>query len=221
MVRVQDDGRGIPAEILPRLFQPFAQADTTLDRQKGGLGLGLALVKSLVEMHGGSVGVASDGPGKGATFTLTLPVEAAVPADAVQRGGQARTPVRRVLVIEDNVDAAESLREVLELGGHEVEVAYRGPEGLEKARSFRPEVVLCDIGLPGIDGYQVARTMRADPGLARAALVALTGYAGPEDVARSKEAGFDAHLAKPPSMEAIERVLEEVAKGADGRRPGV
>jgi two-component system CheB/CheR fusion protein len=112
-----------------------------------------------------------------------------------------------VLVIEDNVDAAESLHEALTLGGHTVEVALSGPEGLEKARAFRTEVVLCDIGLPEMDGYEVARAVRADPELGRVTLVALTGYAGPEDVANAKKVGFDAHLAKPPSMEKIEAVL--------------
>jgi len=121
-----------------------------------------------------------------------------------------------VLLIEDNDDGANSLREVLELSGHHVEIAFSGPEGLEKARASRPEVVICDIGLPGMDGFAVARAIRSDPDLNRLALVALTGYAGPADVAKAKEAGFDAHLAKPPTMEAIEMVLEDVqGRGQD------
>jgi len=207
IVRVRDTGVGIAPEMLPRVFEPFAQADSTLDRSKGGLGLGLALVKGLVEMHGGTVSVESEGLGKGAEFTVRLPLESAeLPPSAPLPGPAAGGPLR-VLVIEDNVDAAESLREALELGEHTVEVAFSGADGIAKARAFRPDVVLCDIGLPGMDGYEVARTMRADPALRATRLVALTGYAGPEDVVRSREAGFDVHLAKPPTLEKIEEAL--------------
>ena len=210
IVRVQDTGRGIAPEMLPRLFDPFTQADVTLDRKKGGLGLGLSLVKGLVEMHDGSVSAASDGPGKGATFTIRLPLESAAPVEKAQIAGEVTLKAlsRRVLVIEDNLDAAESLRMALTLGGHTVEVAQSGPEGIEKARTFRPEFVLCDIGLPKVDGYEVARTMRTDPDLGRVTLVALSGYAGPDDVAKAKKAGFDAHLAKPATLEALQRVLQ-------------
>lgn len=207
IVRIRDTGVGIAPEMLPRVFEPFAQADTTLDRSKGGLGLGLALVKGLVEMHDGTVSVESDGLGKGAEFTVRLPLEGVeLPAAAPVRSAVAGGP-RRVLVIEDNVDAAESLREVLEIEDHTVELAFSGAEGIEKARVFQPEVVLCDIGLPGMDGYEVARAMRSEPALRSVALVALTGYAGPDDVVRSVEAGFDHHLAKPPSMEKLEQIL--------------
>jgi PAS domain S-box-containing protein len=208
ILTVRDTGSGIQREMLPRLFDAFTQADTTLDRSKGGLGLGLALVKGLVEMHGGSVSAASDGLGKGAAFTITLPLEVAAAGVVGARPDRGVTAVpSRVLVIEDNEDAADSLREVLELGGHIVEVAYSGRDGIEMARAFHPDVVLCDIGLPEMDGYEVARTIRADPGLGRVALVAVSGYAQPEDVATASEAGFDAHLAKPPSIETLERVL--------------
>jgi CheY-like chemotaxis protein len=208
---VRDTGSGIQPEMLPRLFHAFSQADSTLDRSKGGLGLGLALVKGLAEMHGGSVSAASDGPGKGAEFTIRLPLGVvaarAIPfQDEVSGGRGAR---RRVLVVEDNEDAADTLREVLELGEHVVEVAYSGRGGIEKARAFHPDIVLCDIGLPEMDGYEVARAMRADPELGRIALIAVSGYAQPEDVAMAKEAGFDAHLTKPPSIEALERALAE------------
>ncbi len=219
IVRVRDTGVGIGPEMLPRVFEAFAQADTTLDRSKGGLGLGLALVKGLVEMHGGTVSVESEGPGKGAGFTIRFPLEAAELAAGPLRAALGRSDPRRVLVIEDSVDAADSLRELLEFGEHTVEVAYSGVAGIEKAREFLPDVVLCDIGLPGMDGYEVARAMRADPALRETTLVALTGYAAPEDIARSREAGFDSHLAKPPTLEKIEEAL--ALRRASGRRePG-
>ena len=210
---VRDTGSGIEPEMLPRLFQAFTQADATLDRSKGGLGLGLALVKGLVELHGGSVRVASDGLDKGAAFTISLPLDVTVArAMSAQRGLAGTAAPRRVLVIEDNEDAADTLREVLELDEHVVEVAYSGRDGIEKARAFHPDVVLCDIGLPEMDGYQVARTMRADPELGHVGLVAVSGYAQPEDVATAKEAGFEVHLAKPPSIEALERAIAAVGR---------
>jgi two-component system CheB/CheR fusion protein len=219
IVRVEDSGRGIAPEMLGNLFEPFTQADTSLDRGKGGLGLGLALVKGLVEKHRGSVHAESGGPDKGATFTVVLPLKATGPIETPRPHANTKGEARRVLIIEDNIDGANSLREVLELGGHHVKIAFSGPDGLQKARASRPEVVICDIGLPEMDGYAVARAMRADPDLNRLALVALTGYAGPADVAKAKEAGFDAHLAKPPSTGAIERVLDEVLSGAHESSP--
>jgi PAS domain S-box-containing protein len=208
VVRVSDSGVGIARDMLPRVFQPFAQADKTLDRSKGGLGLGLALVKGMVELHGGSVKVESEGPGTGAQFTVRLPlcVEERETRSAQEPGAAPQTP-RRVLIIEDNVDAAESLRELLELSGHEIAVAYSGPEGLERARGFKPEVVLCDIGLPGMDGYEVARRLRADEALRETLLVALSGYALPEDVERARQAGFERHLAKPPSLAKLAQLM--------------
>lgn len=213
---VANTGSGIASHVLPRLFQPFAQADTTLDRSKGGLGLGLALVKGLVEMHGGSVRATSEGHDSGATFTISLSLEAESPRTAAPSCGRDRGP-RRVLVIEDSVDAAETLRDALELGGHVVEVAYDGLRGIEKARAFRPDVVLCDIGLPGMDGYDVARAMRRDTDLGRIPLMALTGYAQPEDVTRARDAGFDAHVAKPPSIETLEKSLADLANAGPRR----
>jgi len=216
LLTVRDTGSGIEPEMLPRIFHAFTQADSTLDRSKGGLGLGLALVKGLVELHGGSVSVSSDGLGKGAAFTIRLPLDA-VAAPALEERGVGRASPRRVLVIEDNEDAAESLRQVLELSEHVVDVAYSGREGIEKARVFHPDVVLCDVGLPEMDGYAVARTMRADPEIGRAALIAVSGYAQPEDVAMARESGFDAHLAKPPSIDTLERALAEVANTLQDR----
>jgi two-component system CheB/CheR fusion protein len=149
VMKVRDTGIGIAPETLPRVFEAFVQADTTLDRSRGGLGLGLAMVKGLVEMHGGTASVQSAGAGKGAEFTVRLPLEAAgLPTEPMVQHRALDGGMRRVLVIEDNVDAADSLREVLDLSEHTVEVAFSGPEGLEKARYFGPDVVLCDIGLP-------------------------------------------------------------------------
>jgi CheY-like chemotaxis protein len=207
VIRVADNGVGMNAETLSTLFQPFMQSDTTLDRSKSGLGIGLALVKGLVDLHGGRVDVHSDGPGKGATFTVHLPLGVG-PEEAEPRPSPAVNPgKRRVLVIEDNRDAAESLREVLALSGHEVAVAHNGLEGLARARELQPEVIICDIGLPGMDGYQVARALRADLTLRRTLLVALSGYAQPEDLERSRQAGFDHHLAKPPGLEKLEEII--------------
>jgi PAS domain S-box-containing protein len=207
VIRVRDTGVGVSQEVLPRLFEPFTQAGNTLDRTRGGLGLGLALVKGLVELHGGRVEANSKGLGTGAEFAIWLPL-VQPPARPKPAAAAGRAATRhRILVIEDNVDAADSLREVLELGGHEVAVAYDGVEGIKKAREFRPEVVLCDIGLPGVNGFEVARAFRADEALKSMFLVALSGYALPEDLQRAAEAGFDQHLAKPPSLEKLEQIL--------------
>jgi signal transduction histidine kinase/CheY-like chemotaxis protein len=219
-VAVADTGVGVSRDMLARLFEPFAQADSTLDRSRGGLGLGLALVKSIVELHGGSVAARSDGPGTGAEFGFSLPLRPAQPEPAAPSAACAEAGTRRVLIVEDNEDAAETLREVLELARHEVAVAHDGATALELARRFRPEVVLCDIGLPSTDGYAVARAFRADPELRSAHLVALTGYATPEDHLRAHEAGFDQHLAKPAPIEAIERILAGAAARARPRSAG-
>ena len=216
VVRVADTGVGLAPAMLARLFQPFAQADASLDRSKGGLGLGLALVKGLVELHGGTITAHSAGVNQGAEFVVRLPLALEeVPSDGpvhsrtVVPGGR-----RRVLIIEDNVDAADSLREALEIGGHEVEVAYAGIAGIAKAHDHKPEVVFCDIGLPGMDGFDVARAFRADSALKGVYLVALSGYALPEDIQRASEAGFDQHLAKPPDLDRLEQILAQ-APSAD------
>ncbi len=218
VIRVADTGVGMAPEMLARLFQPFMQADATLDRSRGGLGLGLALVKGLVELHGGTVSAHSEGLGKGAEFVVQLPLDDAARDEDTTVGTERRPARRRVLIIEDNIDAADTLREVLRFDSHEVEVAYNGPEGLAMAREFAPEVVLCDIGLPGMDGFEVARAFREDEGLKGAFLVALSGYALPEDLQRAREAGFERHLAKPPSLQRLEELLAEVPPQRRARR---
>jgi PAS domain S-box-containing protein len=208
MMRVRDTGVGIDGAVLPRLFEPFAQADETLERSRGGLGLGLALVKRLVELHGGSVVARSEGSGRGAEFTVRLPLWEGAPAGPTPQAAVLEgTAGRRVLVVDDNVDAAQTLRDLLELSGHVAAVAHDGPSALALARTFAPDAILCDIGLPGMNGYAVARAVRGDGSLRGVLLVALTGYALPEDLRRASEAGFDAHLAKPPSLATIEELL--------------
>jgi PAS domain S-box-containing protein len=203
-IRIRDEGVGIPAELLGRIFEPFVQADSGLARTKGGLGLGLALVKGLVELHGGAVRAQSAGVGRGSEVVVTLPLT--IPAEKDSDGSPAAAAPRRsmkVLVIEDNVDAAQSIAEVLEMEGHRPQVATDGRSGVARAREQRPDVILCDIGLPDLDGYEIARTIRADRALCSTRLIALSGYAQPEDKRRASEAGFDLHLSKPPSLEDL------------------
>jgi len=213
VVRVTDDGVGMAPEVLSRLFQPFMQGDTTLARSKGGLGLGMAVAKRLVELHGGQIFAHSAGKKKGTEFTVRIPLapEAAITAGPPHAVSEALLAHRRVLIIEDNVDAADTLRELLRLHLQEVKVAHSGPEGLAMAREFHPQIVLCDIGLPGMDGYEVARAIRSDGALDGTYLVALSGYALPEDVRRATESGFHRHLAKPPSLEDLDRIIAEVS----------
>ncbi|MEA2693876.1 MAG: hypothetical protein QOJ16_3263 [Acidobacteriota bacterium] len=203
---VRDTGIGIPRELLPRIFEPFSQGEDAA-RGGSGLGLGLALVKSLVEMHGGTIEAASDGPGQGSIFTLRLPL-APMREEIVPRPAVSGPRPHRILIVEDNVDAAESLRLFLELTGHEVTVAHDGPTGIARAHDTQPEVVLCDIGLPGeMDGYQVARALRSDSELSFTRLIALTGYGQAEDRRLASEAGFDLHLTKPTEPDALLRVI--------------
>jgi two-component system CheB/CheR fusion protein len=209
IIEITDNGVGVAPDVLARLFQPFIQAEQTLHRSRGGLGLGLALVKGLVELHGGTVAARSAGLGRGSAFKVMLPL---VDAEIISTQAAEKEPAlrRRILVIEDNVDAADTMRMALEYCGHDVAVAYTGHDGLASARELRPEVVFCDIGLPGIDGYEVARALRADDSVKGPYLVALSGYALPEDLKRAEDAGFDQHLAKPPSLEKIEEVLDNL-----------
>jgi signal transduction histidine kinase len=209
-IEIRDSGIGISAQVLPHVFEPFVQAERTLARSEGGLGIGLTLVRRVVELHGGRVFARSEGPGRGSAFRIELPHTVAFASMAVPIGAGpcARTrPARRVLVVDDNVDAAEILSIALESSGHDVAVAHDGPSALEVAESFRPEVVLLDIGLPGIDGYEVARRLRADEMSSAVRLVALTGYGQPADRARAMQAGFDEHLVKPADLDQVEAAI--------------
>jgi len=215
VLRVVDTGIGIDPALLPKLFVPFMQADRTLDRAGGGLGLGLALVKGLVELHGGDVEARSAGAGKGTEIVVRLPLErVAAPVATAAAPSPSGGTKRRVLVIEDDPDVGEALRVALRLDQHDVVVARTGAEGIEAARRVRPDVVLCDIGLPGLNGYEVARAFRADPDLATMFLVALSGYAQASDVARAKDAGFDYHLAKPTSIPKIQKAIAAATTSA-------
>lgn len=212
-VAVRDTGAGIDRAMLERLFEPFTQGTTTHDRSPGGLGLGLALVKNLAELHGGSARAESPGPGQGSTFTLSFPRLPSVEEEppAVHRNEPMR-PLRIVL-IEDNSDAAELLQALLEAMSHEVHVAYDGTAGVELIRKLRPDVVLSDIGLPGtVDGYGVAQATRAEPSLRDTYLVALSGYGQEDDRRKAATAGFDSHLVKPVDYETLRRVLERVPR---------
>jgi PAS domain S-box-containing protein len=213
VVRVSDTGVGVAADMLPRIFDLFVQADRSRERAQGGMGVGLTLVRSLVELHGGSVRAYSDGPGRGGEFVVRLPVTARAAAPE-ERGrpeegasSDRRLPRRRILVVDDNVDVVESLALMLRLDGQDVRVARDGPAALEAARVEPPEVVLLDIGMPGMDGCEVARRLRQEPGLGDVLLVALTGWGQEEDRRRTAEAGFDHHLVKPVEPATLHTLL--------------
>ena len=212
VVRVSDTGIGIPADMLPRIFEIFTQVDRSLERSQGGLGIGLTLVKRLTELHGGDIVARSDGPGRGSEFTVRLPVLPEAGAEP-QPGPLAQKapalPARRILVVDDNRDSADSLAMLLGILGNEVRTAYDGVEGVEAATAFRPDLAFLDIGLPRLNGYDAARRIRLLPGGAKMILVALTGWGQEDDRRRSREAGFDHHLVKPVAPEELERLLAE------------
>ncbi len=212
VVSVRDDGTGMGPELLARAFDLFAQETRTVDRAQGGLGIGLTMVRTLVKMHGGLVEALSEGPGRGSEFVIRLPLATApLAALAVPvASGDARPAPLRVLVVDDNVDAARALEQVLALSGHRVTLAHDGPGALAAAAALPPQLVLLDIGLPGMDGYTVASRLRA-AGHDRAALVAVTGYGRDDDLRRSNAAGFDRHLVKPIDGAALRKLLAEMS----------
>jgi signal transduction histidine kinase/CheY-like chemotaxis protein len=211
VLQVIDKGDGIEPGLLPLLFEPFIQADRSLDRSRGGLGLGLALVKGLVELHGGTVSAESQGPGTGSAFTVTLPADfLAEPAQAPAPEQAGTQKSLRVLVAEDNPDTADTLRMILEGYGYQVWVASSGPAAVETARRIRPDALVCDIGLPGMSGYDVAKALRKDPTIAPL-MIAVTGYSSPEDKATAMAAGFHLHLPKPV---APAELLSQLRKSA-------
>ena len=213
LIRVRDTGMGMDNETLQSVFDSFAQADRSIARSRGGLGLGLALVKGLVELHGGEVTAASAGPGQGSEFIIRLPIESA-PLEASAEKVASVKPTRcfRILIIEDNQAGALSMQLLLKQLGHDVEVAFNGLDGLAAAARFKPEVVLCDIGLPGLDGYQIAQQLRQREEGGKAFLSALSGYGQDEDKRRALAAGFDMHFVKPLKIDLLVTVLAELEK---------
>lgn len=216
VLTIQDTGIGIEAELLPHVFEVFRQSTQSIDRSHGGLGLGLALVKTLTDLHEGTVKAESGGLGLGAKFTFALPLCAAprttVTPSAVEHG----RPLR-VLIIEDNEDAAEMLQQLLQLSGHDAAVAHSGKDGTALARSFEPHVILCDLGLPGMSGYDVAQEIRREDNTKKIYMIAVSGYGRPEDKAQAILSGFDAHMTKPVDLKALERVFaEQVARLISG-----
>jgi PAS domain S-box-containing protein len=209
LVSVTDNGIGIPPELQSRVFDLFVQGERALDRAQGGLGIGLSVVKRLVEMHGGSIAVHSEGQGRGSRFEMRLPLLERVAPAEVHAPAVEVTP-RRILVVDDNEDAADSLTMVLQLDGHEVACAYTAEDALVLAPKFRPDVALLDVGLPRMDGYELAQRMRALPGFERVHLVALTGYGQPGDRERALAAGFDSHLVKPAEYRTLQQIIERV-----------
>jgi CheY-like chemotaxis protein len=209
IVSVRDTGVGIPRDMLHRVFDLFTQVDRSLDRSYGGLGIGLTLVRRLVDLHGGTVTVASEGPGRGSEFQVTLAVaqEQAIPPKPAAPPKAPPSKPLQVLVVDDNVDAAESLATLLRLAGHTVKVAHNGAVALEAAAALPPDVTVLDIGLPGMDGYSVARQLRQRPETRDAVLIAVTGYGRDEDRVLSRQAGFDHHFVKPLQFDVLQRML--------------
>jgi CheY-like chemotaxis protein len=211
VIRVRDTGIGLPADKLESVFEPFTQMEPTRERSEGGLGIGLTLARRLVELHGGRLSASSEGPGLGSEFTVRLPMASNAATPDPEAPAASQTP-RRVLVADDNVDAAEKLARLVRGQGHEVRVAHNGPAALKAADSFQPELIVLDVGLPEMNGYEVARRLRRQPGLAAATLVAISTNGQCDDGSRCRDAGFDRHLVKPVDAEAIRLVLAHVGQ---------
>ena len=203
---MRDDGIGIEPQQMPRLFEMFSQATPALERSRGGLGIGLALVRGLVERHGGTVQAKSEGAGRGAEFIVRLPASEG-PASSTAEQISAKTAGRRILLADDNRDAADSLGDLLRLMGHEVRVAYDGEQALRAGAEFRPDAIILDIGMPSLNGYDVANRARASDWGRGAKLIALTGWGQRRDKALAAKAGFDHHLTKPVDAAAIAALL--------------
>jgi CheY-like chemotaxis protein len=217
VVTVKDTGVGIPAEHLPHVFEMFAQVDRSLERSQGGLGLGLAVVRRLVELHGGKVAAHSEGPDKGSAFVVRLPVSDGGPAErqppTAEGGSKAAGRQFKVLVVDDNADTAASLSTMLRIMGHDVCTAHDGAQAVDAAAAYRPDMVLLDIGLPKLNGYEAARRIREQPWGKAMKLIALTGWGQEEDRRRAKEAGFDEHVVKPVEPAALEQLLVTLCPG--------
>ena len=212
VVTVGDDGIGIEAEMLPRVFDLFVQAHHTLDRASGGLGIGLTLVQRLVKLHGGSIEARSEGLGHGSQFIVRLPILSEAPPAPAPPPRLAPESPRRILIVDDNTDSARSLSMLQKRRGHVTHTVFTGPDAVTAAAEFLPEVVLLDIGLPGMDGFEVARRIRAMPALAGALLIAMSGYGRDEDRAEAKLAGFDEYLVKPIDLERLREMLGRAGK---------
>ena len=213
MLTVRDSGVGIPPEAMPSLFDMFTQVGGNMARAQGGLGIGLSLVQRLVQLHDGTVSAVSAGRDQGSTFTVRLPLRTDGGApDAVPAKPAVQTGPLRIMVVDDNVDAAESLAALLDIMGHNTRVAADGPSGYALAREFAPQLAFLDIGMPGMSGHELARSIRATPAMAQLMLVALTGWGTADDVAKSMAAGFDLHLTKPVDFAALDSVFATLAQ---------
>jgi CheY-like chemotaxis protein len=213
-VKIMDTGIGIPSNMLQEIFEMFSQVDNSMERRHGGLGIGLTLVKSIVEMHGGTVAGHSKGLGKGSEFTVQLPL---LPAEThtgevLSQQSAAQGDAYNILVVDDNEASAKTLGWMLEMFGHRVRLAKSGTDALTAAKDFEPRIVFLDLGMPGLNGYEVCKQMRTEPALSNAVIVAQTGWGQAEHLRRSKEAGFAHHLVKPIDIELLKNLLAQIKK---------
>jgi CheY-like chemotaxis protein len=215
VVRVRDSGVGIPPEVLPHIFDLFTQADKSLDRSEGGLGVGLTIVQRIAEIHGGRVEAHSKGLGHGSEFVVRLPITLpplSQPELSLAKSSEKGGSILRVLVVDDNRDSADTIAMLLGRSGHDVRVAYSATTALDEAVEFQPNAIVLDIGLPEMDGYEVARRLRQNPQLQNVRLIALSGYGQEADRQRSREEGFDSHMVKPVDFEKLEELLQRISK---------